>query len=128
MGESFTSLALAPSSVDRGGAGASYDCQEDYVCARRLHSCLHGNPGSHFIFLPELLCDLGRFTSLSGPYFVSRLRHQGGLLMNLGAHICPTGTLSCLFLGGRALDGRCPKRTKEGCHTGIAYSMDGYGC
>lgn len=50
MGESFTSLAIAPFSVDRGGAGASYDCQEDYVCARRLHSCLHGNPGSHFIF------------------------------------------------------------------------------
>lgn len=88
MGESFISPVLAPFSVDKG-AGASYDCQEDYVCALRLHSCLLGNQGSHFIFMPELLCDLRKFTSLSSPHFVSRLRHQGGLLMNLGAHICP---------------------------------------
>lgn len=32
--------------------------------------------------------------------FIFRWKHRGGLLMNLGVHICFTGTLFFLFLGG----------------------------
>lgn len=87
-----------------------------------LHSCLLRNPDSHFTFMPELLCGLRRFTSLSGPHFTFRLRHQGGPLMSLGTHICSPGTLSCLLLGVPGLDGRCPRSTKEGCYTGIVVA------
>jgi hypothetical protein len=43
--------------------------------------------------------------------------------MNLGVHICFTGTLFFLFLGGgerSALDGRCPISIEEG----IVCSVD----
>lgn len=75
--------------------------------------------------LPSCLsCCVALEDSLSSPHLIFRLRLQGGLLVNLGAHICSIEILSGLFLGGPGMDGRDPRSTKEGCYTRIVCRMD----
>lgn len=65
--------------------------------------CLE-NPDSHFTFMPEFLCDIRQFTSLSGPHFYLQMETSGWSANEFGCpHLLYRNTVLPLPWGGGAV-------------------------